>query len=83
MMRAMTQAERDLDRLKELERDGTLVSQSVQRRTLAREIFGAVHAIWTNDAILGRYTINPGRYVILGDRSSNGGETVAKISHGE
>ena len=68
MMRAMTQAERDLDRLKELERDGTSVSQSVQRRALAREVFGAVHAIWTDDAILGRYTINPSRYIILEDQ---------------
>ena len=40
IMRALTQAERELDRLKELGRDGT----SVQRRTLSREVFEAVHA---------------------------------------
>ena len=64
MMRALTQAVRELNRLKELGRDGT----SVQRRTLSREVFEAVHAIWTNDAILDQYPVNPSRYVILGDR---------------
>ena len=45
MVRAMTQAERVLDGIRESEK--TAVSQSVQRRALAREIFGEVHAIWT------------------------------------
>ena len=40
MMRALTQAERELDRLKELGRDGT----SVRRRTLSREVSESVHA---------------------------------------
>ena len=44
MVRAMTQAERVLDGIRESEKDG---SQSVQRRALAKEIFGEVHAIWT------------------------------------
>ena len=44
MVRAMTKAERVLDGIKESEKDG---SQSVQRRALAKEIFGEVHAIWT------------------------------------
>ena len=63
MMRAMTQAERDLDRLKELERDGTSVStaESSCERDLRR---GPCHL----DAILCRNTINPGRYVILEDQ---------------
>ena len=44
MVRAMTQAERVLDGIREPEKE---VSQSVQRRALAKGIFGEVHAIWT------------------------------------
>ena len=40
IMRALTQAERELDRLKELGRNGT----SVRRRTLSREVSESVHA---------------------------------------
>ena len=63
MMRAMTQAERDLDRLKELERDGTSVStaESSCERDLRR---GPSHL----DAILCRNTINPSRYINLEDQ---------------
>ena len=78
-MRVMTQAERVLDRIKELEKDGTAVSiaESFRERDLRR---GPCHL----DAILCRNTIHPGRYVILErSRSSNGDVTVAKISHGE
>ena len=78
MVRAMTKAERVLDGIKESEKDG---SQSVQRRALAKEIFGEVHAIWT-----------PSCAEILSIRADtpfwkiekfNGDVTVAKISHGE
>ena len=66
MVRAMTQAERVLDGIREPEKDGTSVSQSVQRRALAKEIFG--ESPYHLDAILCRNTINPGRYVILEDQ---------------
>ena len=77
MVRAMTQAERVLDGIREPEKDG---SQSVQRRALAKEIFGEVHAIWTPSCA--------GIRSIQADTSLKqikkliGGETVAKSSHG-
>ena len=81
MMRAMTQAERDLDRLKELERDGTSVSttenscerdlRSSPRHLDKRRHLGQIY----NQSEQIRH---PGRSI-----SSNGGETVAKISHEE
>ena len=80
IMRALTQAERELDRLKELGRDGT----SVRRRTLSREVFEAVHAKKDERRHLGSISSqseqirHPGRSIKF-----NGTETVAKISHEE
>ena len=81
MMRAMTQAERDLDRLKELERNGTSVSttenscerdlRSSPRHLDKRRHLGPI----SNQSGQIRH---PGRSI-----SSNGAETVAKISHEE
>ena len=81
MMRAMTQAERDLDRLKELERDGTSVStaESSCERGLRS---GPCHL--DKRRHLGQIYDQPEQKHHSGrSRSSNGGETVAKISHGE
>ena len=67
MVKAMTKAERVPDRIRESEKDGR--SQSVYRRALAKEIFG--ESQYYLDAILGRNTINPGRYVTQADQEVN------------
>ena len=77
MVRAMTQAERVLDGIRESEKDG---SQSVQRRALAKEIFG--ESQYYLDAILAGIRSIQADTSLKQIKKLIGGETVAKSSHG-
>ena len=73
----MTQAERVLDGIRESEKDG---SQSVQRRALAKEIFG--ESQYYLDAILAGIRSIQADTSLKQIKKLIGGETVAKSSHG-